>query len=49
VNNRFQNLPFKCNLQRYNEEFTPEDLRAVVARFKEMHAVGLCTLIQVDP
>jgi hypothetical protein len=36
VKNRFQILPFKCNLQRYNVVAAP----GVVAR----SAVGRCTL-----
>jgi hypothetical protein len=51
VKNRFQSLPFKCNLQRYNK---------VVPAFKDkvddiknllpvINAVGLCRLNQVDP
>jgi hypothetical protein len=47
VKNRFQNLPFKCNLQRYSlvKEVafgTTKDRMIVIE-------VGLCRLNQVDP
>jgi hypothetical protein len=42
VENRFQSLPFKRNLQRYIEVKRAED-RASATK------VGLCTLNQVDP
>jgi hypothetical protein len=53
-------LPFKCNLQRYNEEdgFYGEDSEGFEAaadadaggeKNTKKQAVGLCTLNQVDP
>jgi hypothetical protein len=44
VKNRFQNLPFKFNLQRYAVEAHAQRLLPDSQR-----AVGLCTLNQVDP
>jgi hypothetical protein len=38
VKNRFQNLPFKCNLQRYTEEVlvTKSDLEEKRGRMSEL-------------
>jgi hypothetical protein len=46
MKNRFQNLPFKFNLQRYigGAEGVVEGVRHLNAT-----AVGLCTSNQVDP
>jgi hypothetical protein len=49
VKNRFQNLPFKCNLQRYTAEYAAkEERREAEAAAKLVAAaaseVGLCTL-----
>jgi hypothetical protein len=53
---RFQNLPFKCNLQRYAEvdEATIVELEGMgFGRNRAVRAlyatVGLCRLNQVDP
>jgi hypothetical protein len=46
VENRFQSLPSKCNLQRYIEDSTARVLGGGVSLRYE---VGLCTLNQVDP
>jgi hypothetical protein len=50
VKNRFQNLPFKCNLQRYGKVFYDDANRLViVADLATSLTVGLCRLNQVDP
>jgi hypothetical protein len=56
VKNRFQSLPFKCSLQRYNKgamvKEAQEDFErrsAMQAKQAALFAVGLCTLNQVDP
>jgi hypothetical protein len=52
VKNRFQSLPFKCNLQRYTTAAataaTPA-LAAVAAVMDHDDEVGRCRLNQVDP
>jgi hypothetical protein len=45
VKNRFQNLPFKFSLQRYNVDVAADLVAANDANI----AAGLCTLNQVDP
>jgi hypothetical protein len=45
VKNRFRNLPFKCNLQRYIAGAAAQQ----PGRLSGIIAVGLCTLNQVDP
>jgi hypothetical protein len=50
VNNLFQRLPFKCNLQRYTADCV--EIIGGGARVPAVQAalsVGLCTLNQVDP
>jgi hypothetical protein len=58
VKNKFQSLPFKCNLQRYIAElrFEVEGLQRLLEASKSerdflvrRNEVGLCTLNQVDP
>jgi hypothetical protein len=58
VKNRFQNLPFKCNLQRYIADLAADQgspaalVSAAAAALRaaaEDPAVGLCMLNQVDP
>jgi hypothetical protein len=58
MKNRFQNLPFKFNLQRYNAGTGPrrqprhyEKINRRSARGAAVATlvVGLCTLNQVDP
>jgi hypothetical protein len=46
VKNRFQNVPYKRNLQRYNapELFRPGDETASGSGNRGGGAVGLCTL-----
>jgi hypothetical protein len=41
VKNRFQNLPFKCNLQRYNTVlFALGQTRAALKRWRQSAEVG---------
>jgi hypothetical protein len=52
VENRFQRLPFKCNLQRYTgatSVFSVVKQASSRAGQVGSHVVGLCTLNQVDP
>jgi hypothetical protein len=55
VKNRFQSLPFKCNLQRYTTEPLWGAAFACAFLGERMDAkglggaVGLCRLNQVDP
>jgi hypothetical protein len=52
VKNRFQSLPFKCNLQRYNVVVANPDLPCVWEQMIDHETfpeVGLCMLNQVDP
>jgi hypothetical protein len=43
-------LPFKCNLQRYNEVTVgEEDGLSLPNKSHELPAVGLCTLNSFDP
>jgi hypothetical protein len=61
VKNRFQSLPFKCNLQRYNVAGEGEEQQKSFVQVNWLLAdgpfdqetalavVGLCTLNQVDP
>jgi hypothetical protein len=56
VKNRFQSLPFKCNLQRYTAvvvvpvgSVTFRGAKTVFQSGGIGPVVGLCTLNQVDP
>jgi hypothetical protein len=52
VKNRFQNLPFKCNLQRYTKcgviKIDPDANAPRIKLYKDHITVGLCRLNQVD-
>jgi hypothetical protein len=52
VKNRFQSLPFKCNLQRYIEErniIFGDFLKMGVEMEDRVYEVGRCRSNQVDP
>jgi hypothetical protein len=52
VKARFQSLPFKCNLQRYDAAFCGLGANAEVMQLQDLPdytTVGRCTLNQVDP
>jgi hypothetical protein len=55
VKNRFQNSPFKCNLQRYGAVQMSNAVKVFLAFDAPFwpeglfDVVGLCTLNQVDP
>jgi hypothetical protein len=53
VKNRFQSLPFKCNLQCYNAarnaKSAADKKQAELEVVTKSAEVGLCTLNQVDP
>jgi hypothetical protein len=51
VENRFQSLPFRCNLQRYTEGAQQQQQPSEPSppSTESDGAVRLCTLNQVDP
>ena len=53
MKNRFQILPFKCNLQRYiavvKTAVHYSSKKEYAVKIINIAAVGLCTLNQVDP